>query len=282
MPLNPEAIRSHPFAPIEETLTDTACMLYALSIGVGRDPLDADDLPYVYEDGLHVFPSMPVVLGRPGFWMGTPGLGINPKMVVHGTQRLRIHRPLMAGATFVAVNRVLELVDKGASGGAIIVTERTLHDKASGALLASMEAGNFCRTDGGFGGPRSPSHEFAAVPDRVPDASCEIPTVANQALYYRLNGDRNPLHASPAFAKQAGFDKPILHGLCSFGIATHTLIRHGGHGGPLRSIEARFSKPVFPGETIRFDMWNKPDGVAFRACASSTGMVVLDRGLATF
>jgi acyl dehydratase len=281
MPLNTEAIRAYPFVPIEQTLGDTECMLYALSVGVGRDSLDADEFPYVFEEDLQVFPSMPVVLGRPGFWMGTQGLGINPQMLVHGTQRLRVHRPLTVGAPFVAVNRVLEFVDKGADRGALVVTERTLHDKATGKLLASMEAGTFCRADGGFGGPRTPSYEFAAAPDRTPDALREMPTDANQALFYRLNGDRNPLHASLAFAKKAGFERPILHGLCTYGIATHALMQHAGSGSTLNAIEARFSSPVFPGETIRFEIWNKPDGVAFRALVDARRVVVLDRGLAT-
>jgi len=282
MPLNADAIRAHPFAPVENTLTDSACMLYALSVGVGRDPMNVNELPYVYEEGLKVFPSMPVVLGHPGPWTADPKMGINRQMLVHGTQRLKIHRPLVPGVPFIASSRILELIDKGVDGGAIIIVERTLRERDSGQPLATIEAGTFCRADGGFGGPRQPSHEFAAVPQRTPDITCEMPTDANQALYYRLNGDRNPLHASPSFAAKAGFPRPILHGLCTFGIAAHALIRHGGRGSELRSIETRFSRPVFPGETVRFEMWNEPEGIAFRAKVEAREATVLDRGMATF
>jgi acyl dehydratase len=243
--------------------------------------LDADELGYVYEDGLRIFPTLPIVLGHPGPWMVDPALGINRQMLVHGTQRLELHGELRPGAPFVATNRVLELVDKGADSGGIIILERSLHDKASGALLARIESGTFCRADGGFGGQRQVSREFRAVPTRAADAEFEMPTHANQALWYRLNGDRNPLHASPAFAAKAGFARPILHGLCTYSVAAHGLMKlHPGKH--LTMIETRFSKPVFPGETIRLETWNEPDGVAFRARVDARDAVVLDRGFAEF
>ena len=280
MPLNAAAILAHPFAQYEQTIADRDAMLFALSVGMGRDPMNLDELPYVYEEQLKIFPTLPIVLGHPGPWMADAVFGINRQMLVHGTQRLEVLGELRPGAPFVAANRVLELVDKGESGG-IIVMERSLRDKASGALLARIESGIFCRADGGFGGQRQLSHEFRAVPERAPDDAIELATEANQALWYRLNGDRNPLHASPEFAAKAGFARPILHGLCTYSVAAHALMKMQP-GKALRMIETRFSKPVFPGETIRVEAWEEAGGVAFRAKVLARGVVVLDRGFAEF
>jgi len=280
MPLNAQAILAHPFETREEVITDKDAMLFALSVGLGRDPMNLDELPYVYEEGLQVFPTQPIVLGHPGPWMVDPKFGINRQMLVHGTQRLELHGELRPGVPFLGSNRVLELVDKGDSGG-IIILERTLTDKASGALLARIESGTFCRADGGFGGQRHLSREFRPVPDRAADGSIEVETQANQALWYRLNGDRNPLHASPGFAAKAGFARPILHGLCTYSVAAYGLLKLKA-GKSLRMIECRFTKPVFPGEAIRIEAWDEPDGVAFRASVEARGVTVLDRGFAQF
>lgn len=281
MPLNAEAILARRFESFELSVTDKDAMLFALSIGMGRDPLDVSELPYVFEEGLRIFPTLPIVLGHPGPWMADPALRIDRQMLVHGTQRLELHGPLRVGAVLRAANRVLELVDKGREGGGIIVLERTLHDKASGALVARIESGTFCRADGGFGGQRQLSREYRSVPARSADACVEMLTQPNQALWYRLNGDRNPLHASPGFAAKAGFPKPILHGLCTYSVAAHGLMKLNP-GRPLKTIETRFSRPVFPGETIRVEAWNEPGGVAFRARVEAREVVVLDRGFAEF
>lgn len=281
MPLNAQAILAHRFDTYEQTISDTEAMMFALSIGMGRDPMDTEELAYVYEDDLKIFPALPIVLGHPGPWMANAALNINRQMLVHGTQRLEVHGAIRPGIAFLASNRVLELVDKGAESGAIIVLERTLRDKASGALLARIESGTFCRADGGFGGARQVSREFRAVPQRAPDAGIDMATQPNQALWYRLNGDRNPLHASPAFAAKAGFPRPILHGLCTYSVAAHGLMKLKP-GRALKMIETRFSKPVFPGETIRIEAWDEPDGVAFRARVEAREAVVLDRGFAEF
>jgi acyl dehydratase len=281
MPLNADAIAALSFAPREERISDKDAMLFALSVGVGADPMNEDELRYVYEQDLEIFPTMPVVLGHPGPWMADPALGINRQMLVHGTQRLMLHGQLRAQQPFTVHNRVVELVDKGAQGGALIVMERSLHDAASGALLARIESGTFCRADGGFGGRRQPSYEFRAVPERPADIVGEVRTVPSQALLYRLNGDRNPLHASPAFAARAGFARPILHGLCTYSVVARALMMmNPGHR--LLGIEARFSKPVFPGETIRVEAWRSQDGFAFRAWVDARGAMVMDRGLAVF
>ena len=281
MPLNAEAIFAHRFETYEQVISDKDAMLFALSVGMARDPMDAAELPYAYEEDLKIFPTFPIVLGHPGPWMLDEKLGINRQMLVHGTQRLEVHGALRAGTTLLASNRVVELVDKGSDSGGIIVLERTLRDKASGELLARVESGTFCRADGGFGGQRQLSREFRALPERQPDAAIELVTDPNQALWYRLNGDRNPLHASPEFAAKAGFPRPILHGLCTYSVAARGLLRlHPGRD--LKMIETRFSKSVFPGETIRVETWNEPAGVAFRARVDARDVTVLDRGFAEF
>lgn len=281
MPLNAQAILAHPFDTYEQVINDKDAMLFALSIGLGRDPMDEGELRYVYEEGLKVFPTLPIVLGHPGPWMADPKFGINRQMLVHGTQRLEVLGELVPGVPFMASNRVLQLVDKGAESGAIIITERTLVDKSSGKPLARIESGTFCRADGGFGGQRQLARDFRAVPSRDPDQSIEMATELNQALWYRLNGDRNPLHASPAFAAKAGFPRPILHGLCTYSVAAHGLMKLYP-GAALRMMECRFSKPVYPGEALRVDAWNEPGGVAFRVRVEARDMVVLDRGFAEF
>ncbi len=284
MPLNAAAVLAHRFTPVDATITPRDALLYALSLGLGRDPLDPVELPYVYEQDLQVFPTLPVVLGHPLAWT-TPGMQVNRQMLVHGSQRLVLHRPLPVDVPLVAQNRVAEVLDKGADAGAVIVLERTLHVRDGGEHLATLEAALFCRADGGFGGPRTAAYDFSPVPETPPDARCSLPTAPGSALLYRLNGDWNPLHADPAFAAGAGYPRPILHGLCTYGVAAHALCRQYGfpEGRALRSIEARFSRPMFPGETLEVEMWQRGDGaIAFRARAAERGAVVLDRGLATF
>lgn len=278
MPLNAEHILSRVFPPIKTEITDRDVMFYALSIGLGRDPMDAHELRYVYEDGLQVFPTMPIVIGHPGNWMADPATGINRTMVVHGAQRLTTFLPLPVGGRVVTHNKVTDIWDKG-DKGAILELRRETFDVASGNLIARSESSVFCRADGGFGGPAGPGHEFRATPERPADRILALPTDPNMALLYRLNNDRNPLHADPAFAAQAGFARPILHGLATYGTAAVALSR----AWPERSIagfEARFSKPVLPGETVTVAMWDAGEGVSFQAKVEDR--VVLDRGWATF
>lgn len=276
MPLNADYILAKSFNPIETVISDRDAMFYALSIGLGRDPLDARDLPYVYEKDLKVFPTMPMVIGHPGNWMVDPQTGITRTMVVHGAQRLRTYRALPVGKPVITTNRVTAIWDKGAKG-AVMDLVRETSDKESGDLLARSESSVFCRADGGFGGEQGESHAFAAVPERAADLTIDMPTEPNMALVYRLNHDRNPLHADPEFAVRAGFSRPILHGLATYGIAAAAIAR----AYPARSIaalESRFSKPVLPGETVTVDLWEEDGGAAFRARVGDK--VVLDRGRA--
>jgi acyl dehydratase len=264
---------------VKTILTDRDVMLYALSIGLGRDPLDAHDLRYVYERELKVFPTMPLIVGHPGNWMLDPRTGITRTRVVHGAQRLWIHAELPIGRELVTTNRITDILDK-ADKGAILICQRETRDQ-EGAVIARSESSIFCRADGGFGGPAGPSYESEPVPGRAPDRTVALPTQENGALLYRLNQDRNPLHADPEFARRAGFARPILHGLCTFGIAA-VAIAKAFPDKALSSIETRFSKPVLPGETVTVDLWQEAGALAFRARVAARDALVLDRGRATF
>jgi acyl dehydratase len=262
----------------EFTYTDRETMLYALGVGMGRDPLNLDELPYVYENGLKTVPTMASVIA---WGQRTIGMaGINYLLVVHGEQRLTMHRPLPAAATIISDERVTAAVDKGPGKGALIYTEKVIRLKDTNELLCTTGGTIFARGDGGFGGPSSGGPEPHAIPDRKPDVICESDTRPDQALLYRLSGDRNPLHSDPNVAKMAGFPRPILHGLCSYGTACRAVLStickydHTMIGG----FDVRFSSPVFPGETIVTEMWKDGNVVSFRSKVKERDVVVLNNG----
>lgn len=275
MPLRPDVIRAIDFAPIEHSIEERDCLLYALSLGLGRSGDQGWSLPYVYERDLAVFPTQAVTIGHPGLWL-TPETGVTHSHVVHGGQKLWLHAPLRPGMTVVATNRVGEIADKGAGRGAIVILERSLADKRDGTLLATMEWTVFCRNDGGFGGSSELRGSFAPAPQRQPDWQVGIDTTVDAALLYRLNGDRNPIHADPDLARRAGFDRPILHGLCLYGMAAAEVLQR--RDGALAAIEARFSSPSFPGEPLSLNVWDQPDGAAFEIEATGRARRVVDHG----
>lgn len=256
-------------------------ILYALGCGAGLDPLEEADLPFVYEGGgLAVLPSFGTVLGHPGFWARDLDSGIDWVRVVHGEQGLRLHRPLPPEGELHGKSRVTEVIDKGEGRGALVYVERRLTDER-GELIAVATQTLFCRGDGGFGGPGGPARSPAPVPERESDQTCTLPTSPQAALIYRLSGDRNPLHADPALAQKAGFERPILHGLATFGVVCRALVRSLCPDRPeaLVAMDGRFSKPVFPGETIQTEIWELRDGKhAYRAKVGER--IVLDNGRA--
>lgn len=270
----PELVRHY-------TVKDT--ILYALGIGLGADPVDRRQLQFTYEEGLVPFPTLPVVIGHPGPWYKDPDAGIDWVKVLHGEQSLVLHRPLPSEGTVLGSARVSSVVDKGANKGALVETQRELRDQATGELYATIGSTIFCRGDGGFGKPRSskgaPPHP---IPNRDPDIECDFSTLPQSALIYRLSGDLNPLHADPAIAAKAGFERPILHGLCTFGVAAHAILKSccDYDAQALKSIQVRFSATVYPGETIRTEMWQDGHLVAFRARCVERGAVVLNNGQA--
>ncbi len=280
MAIDYEKLMNWRFPPVRQTLSKRDCILYALGVGLGNDPLDAAQLRFVLEDRLAALPTMAVVLAYPGFWVKDPATGIDWVRVVHGEQAIMLHRPLPVEAELVGTSRVTGILDKGAGKGAVLYSERRISDAATGELYATLAMSTFCRGDGGFGGPSGPSRPPHPIPERPPDAVCGLPTLSQQALLYRLNGDYNPLHADPAVARAAGFDRPILHGLCTLGVAGHALLRSccNYDATRMRSLALRFSAPVFPGETIRTEMWLEGSVVSFRARAVERDVVVLNNG----
>lgn len=284
------ALKARKFPEVEQTYTAKDTMLYALGLGYGYDPMDESQLQFVYEKNLKALPTMAVVLGYPGFWVKDPDSGIDWVRIVHGEQSLTVHKPLPAAGTVVGVTRIKAIVDKGQGKGALLFQERTIRDKSSGDLLATLDHVTFCRADGGFSdkegnGPKggdAPPPPKPAVPDSAPDAVCDLPTLPQAALIYRLCADDNPLHAEPAVAKAAGFPQPILHGLATYGVAGHAILKTYCDYDParLKTLSLRFSSPVFPGETIRTEMWKEGNRVRFRATAVQRDIVVLSHGTA--
>lgn len=281
MAINYEKLMSLKSEGQEFSYGDRETMLYALGIGFGRDPLDAKELPFVYEKNLQTIPTMSSVIA----WGAGPlaESGINYLMVVHGEQKLTMHKPLPVAANIVADSRVIGAWDKGADKGAIIVTETVISEKKSGDKLCTMESTTFARGDGGFGGPTEGAPQPHKLPDRDPDQTVEVDTRPDQALLYRLSGDRNPLHADPDIAKQAGFPAPILHGLCTYGTCCRAIITSvcDYDASKITGFDVRFSSPVFPGETILVDIWKDGKTVSFRARVKERDVVVINNGKCT-
>ena len=256
--------------------------LYALGVGLGFDPVDPDQLGFTYEPAMLALPTMAVVVAPSNFWLRDPATGVDWKRVVHGEEGITLHQTLLPQGRFVTRSRVDEIIDKGQGKGALIYMTREVSDADTGEAVATITRTTFCRGDGGFGGPSGPIRPVDQLPERTPDETCDLPTLPQQALIYRLNGDGNPLHADPDVAREAGFERPILHGLCTFGVAGHALLKTLCDYDPsrLKRFDVRFSAPVFPGETIRTEMWRDGNKVSFRAQVLERDVVVLNNGYA--
>lgn len=279
MTIDHETLLNFPIPTIRQTLRWQDTALYNFSIGLGQDPMDKAQLDFVYEPRLKAMPSMAVVLGYPGFWIRDPGTGVDWVKVVHGEQSLILHRPLPAEGELTGISRVTGVVDRGAGKGAMVYSSREVRD-AQGVLLATLEMTTFARGDGGYGGPSGPVKAPHPEPEGAPDITLDLPTRPEAAIVYRLNGDHNPLHIDPDIARAAGFERPILHGLCTFGVVCHALMRTLCDYDPARfgRMDLRFSSPVYPGETIRTEIWRQPGGAAFRARVVERDKVVVSNG----
>ena len=277
-------LKSYPFEEIEQNWSDKDSILYALGLGFGHDPADEAQLPFVYEEApdFSAVPTMAVVLAGPGFWARNADTGIEWQKVLHGEQGMELFRPLPANGHVRATSRVVRVLDKGAGKGALIYVERDLIDVESGEKIATLTSTTFARGNGGFGGEAGPQPAPHTIPDRAPDVEVDLPTLPQAALIYRLSGDFNPLHADPAVAKQVGFEKPILHGLCTLGVAGHAVLKAfcDYEAARMKSLKLRFSAPVYPGETIRTQMWRDGNVISFRARAVDRDVTVLDNGRA--
>lgn len=280
MPIDYETLKNFDIPEVTQTITPRDCILYALSVGLGFDPLDDAQLAYVYEKRLKAMPAMANVLAYAGFWLADPRTGVDAVKLVHGEQSMILHAPLPTAGTLRARTRVRDIIDRGPGKGALLYSGRDIVS-ADGVKLASIEGTTFLRGDGGFGGPAGPVKPPHPTPDRAPDLVVDLPTRPEQALLYRLNGDRNPLHIDPAVAARAGFDRPILHGLCTFGVVAHALLRAlcGYDAEKFGRMDMRFSAPVFPGETIRTEIFHEAGGAAFRARVVERAVVVGSNGL---
>ncbi len=259
--------------------TDTQTMLYALGIGMGRDPYDPKELPFVYEGaGLKVVPTIATVLSKASVLYK---VGVNMALVLHGEQRMTVHRPLPAAATLEFEQRVVDIIDKGAGKGALVVLENILREADNPNPVVTLGSTIFARGDGGFGAQSARAapavHE---IPDRAPDIRFDTQTRLDQALLYRLNGDRNPLHADPAVAERAGFKVPILHGLCGYGIACRAVLAAVCDYDPARigQFDVRFTSPVMPGDMITTDLWIDGDLVSFRCRVEARGITSINNG----
>ena len=276
-----ETLKNRKFEEIVHTYTERDTMLYALGAGVGYDPLDEKALNYVYEENLSALPTMATVLAYPGFWLKEPDTGVDWTKVLHADQEIILHKPLPPAGTLKATTKVDEVIDKGEGKGVFIYSSRTVTTE-DGEPLCTLIQNTMARGQGGFGGCTDRPPASQVIPDTAPDISCELPTLLQAALIYRLSGDYNPLHADPVVAKKGGFDRPILHGLCTFGVAGHALLKTccDYDVNTFRSMKARFSAPVYPGETIRTDIWKLDKGVAFRCTVVERDLVVIDNGFA--
>lgn len=277
MPLDPDLLLSLPPIETRQRITPNKVILYALGVG-------AHELPFVYEDGLQALPGMAVVMAYPGFIWRDPALKVDFTKILHGETSIICHVPLPVSGELIGRTTFGPIFDKGAAKGAVVYQTREVHHE-DGTHVATVRNASFLRGDGGFGGTADGQPAPHALPDRAPDLVHALPTAENQALLYRLSGDLNPLHVDPAAAKAGGFPRPILHGLCTFGIAGRALLRSlaGNDAARIKRIDARFSSPVFPGETIRTEIWREGAGTAvFRSSVIERDTLVLNNGYVEF
>lgn len=280
--LDPKALLDWPFEEVVQTYTSRDMALYALGVGYGADPMDEAQLRFVHEEDNLGVPTMPACMCLSPPWSADPRSGVDRTMIVHGEQGLELLRPMPASGRFRSLTRITHIVDKGPGRGAIVYAASTLVDDSTGEPVAHLWRSTVARADGGFGGSAEQPRRPHKLPDRAPDTTCTLPTFANQALIYRFSGDLNPLHSHPDAARAAGFDRPILHGLATYGLVGHAILRAYCNYDPvrLRALDVRFSAPVYPGETVTVDLWRDGDTVSFRAVVEARAAKVIDNGKA--
>ncbi|VTU24421.1 Enoyl reductase domain of yeast-type FAS1 [Variovorax sp. SRS16] len=279
MSLDPETLRGLSLPLVEQTYTERDVILHALSVGFGPDETDARELDFVYEKELAVAPSFALTVCHRS--IATLELGIDYRKVVHASQALALHAPLPAQGTLMCSSRVTGVWDLGEHKGALLEIERRLHEKRSDRLVATTRMGALCRGDGGFGGEPPPPRKSmpnSAAPDQV----FRWQSSPGQAALYRLQGDTNPLHIDPERARLAGFERPILHGLATFGATVRAILAVvlGYAATRLEVIEGRFTAPFFPGETLQVEIWRNGPALQFQARAVERDVLVIRDGMA--
>lgn len=279
MPLDYDELMATEIIDLPLSYDNSEAILYALSIGMARNPLDSKELPYVYEQGptFKVVPTLATVLVPDMF---PPGLGWDFTQVLHSEQRMQLYRPLPEKADILINKRVSAAYDWGPRKGALLLFEAEGRLASDDTVLFTLGCTVMARGDGGFGGPMGKGPRPHRAPRRDPDLSCDIETREDQALLFRLTGDRNPLHADPAVATEAGFEVPILHGMCSYGIACRAVLKTicDYDYTLIESFDARFTAPVFPGDVITTDMWQDGNVVSFCCSVKDREQIVLRNG----
>lgn len=283
MAINPGAVGAIG-SPVERSWTSKDCLLYALGVGAGaEDPLTELEFTTENTQGIdqRVLPSYAVIAGSAGAPWKEVG-EFDFARLVHGEQSFEVNGPIPPEGRVSVTGRIAEIWDKGS--GAVVVTECESVDPDSGEVRFKTRASAFIRGEGGFGGERGPSSSGSPIPEREPDHVVTYRTRPDQALLYRLSGDRNALHSDPSFAARAGFERPILHGLCTFGFTGRALLHElcDGDPGRFRSMSARFTSPVFPGDELTVKVWTSGDGEAVFQTLTQRGDVAVDQGRCGF
>lgn len=269
------------FPEVRHSYTERDTILYALGVGAGHDPVDPFELRLTYEQELVAIPSMAVTLAYPGFWYRDLEPGLDFLRTVHGSERFEIFEPLPVAATVVAKPRIVAIYDKGEGRGSLVVSQRDIRDVSDDRVLARVTQTAFCRGDGGLGGPIVQPPVPVEIPDGAPTHTFDCPTLSQSAMIYRLSGDYNPLHVDPAFAQDAGFERPILHGLSTCGHVCRILMRLGDpESNSISAMDCRFTAPVYPGETVRMDVWVSKSQALFRAQVGDR--IVINNGVCHF
>lgn len=277
MPINPDAVGARG-EPRKRSWTSKDALLYAVGVGAGTD-----ELQFTTENtkdvAQKVLPTFAVIVGGGGAPMDKVG-SFNPALMVHGEQGIELFGEIPADGEIESVGECTGIYDKGSA--AVLEFTSESKDTATGKLLLRTRMTLFCRGEGGWGGDRGPNEKLA-FPERTADKTVTYKTREDQALTYRLSGDRNPLHSDPSFAKMGGFERPILHGLCTYGFTGRALLHAlcGGDPGKFKSMDARFSKPVLPGDELTVNMWVDGKSALFRT-TNQNGDVVIDQGKFSF
>jgi acyl dehydratase len=281
MAINYDTLMAASHSDIPISYAEKDAMLYALGIGMGGNPADARELPFVFEQrGPHTVPTFASMLS-PHTILAESGCDL--RQVLQRTQGLELYRPLPPAGDLLSNQRVVSVVDHGAGNGAEIEMESELRRKSDDTVICTLSGRFIARADGGFGGPPPVARNWNALPDREPDLVCDLPTRPDQALLFRLSGDFNPLHVDPLVAKMSGFDAPILHGRCIYGIACHAVLKTvcDYDFTLISGFDVRFSSPVFPGDLVTTEMWQDRNVVSFRCRVKARDVVVVSNGMCT-
>ena len=281
MTIDFDRLRNWSFEERRHQVTERDTILYALGVGLGVPSDDVRQLPFLFEEGLRALPTMAAALGYRGFWLKDPATGVDWKRVLHGEHAIRLHGELPVSGVVVSRQHVSALIDRGEGKGAVLTLTREI-SREDGTPLATIEHLSLLRGDGGFGRSFGAAEPPPPLPSRAADQLVDLPMLERSALIYRLLGDYNPLHIDPTVSAAAGFPRPIVHGLCTYGLVGHAILRGAldYREERMRALRGRFTAPVFPGEMIRIELWQEKAGIGVRATAVERAAVVFDRGWA--